>query len=150
MSITFKTTFMKTKITQAVIGGIIGTAAMSLVMFVAPMTGMPKMNPAEMLSGMMEAPSFIGWVLHFMIGIIFTLMYVFLLLPVLKKVSGKFLKGIIFGISAFIFAQISMAVIGAMIGEIPAPEGSMVLIAIGSVVGHLVFGVVAALFVADK
>lgn len=141
---------MKTKITQAVIGGIIGTAAMSLVMFVAPMMGMPKMNPAEMLSGMMGVPSSIGWVMHFMIGIIFTLMYVFLLLPILKKVNGKVLKGIIFGISAFIFAQIAMAVMGAMIGEIPTPEGSMVLIAIGSIVGHLVFGVVATLFVADK
>ncbi len=141
---------MKTKITQAVIGGVIGTAAMSLFMFVAPMIGMPKMNPAEMLSGMMGVPSSIGWVMHFMIGIIFTLMYVFLLLPILKKVNGKVLKGIIFGIAAFVFAQIAMAVMGAMFGEIPAPEGNMALIAIGSIVGHLVFGVVAALFVADK
>lgn len=141
---------MKTKIAQAVIGGLIGTAAMSLVMFVAPMMGMPKMNPPEMLSGVMGVPSSIGWVMHFMIGIIFTFMYVFLLLPILKKVNGKVLKGIIFGIAAFVFAQIAMAVMGAMFGEIPAPEGSMVLIAIGSVVGHLVFGVVAALFVADK
>lgn len=141
---------MKTKVTQAVTGGLIGTAAMSLVMFVAPMMGMPKMNPAEMLSGMMAIPSFIGWMMHFMIGIIFTLMYVFLLLPILKEVNGKVLKGIIFGIAAFIFAQIAMALMGAMFGEMPSPEGSMVLIAIGSIFGHLVFGVVAALFVSEN
>lgn len=141
---------MKTKISQAVIGGLVGTAAMTMVMFIAPMMGLPKMNPAQMLSGMMGLPLFAGWMGHFMIGIIFTLMYTFLLYPLLKKVSSRVLKGVIFGLAAFVFAQIAMAVMGAMLGGMPAPEGSMVLVVMGSVIGHLVFGIVAAQFVVEK
>lgn len=141
---------MKTKISQAVIGGLVGTAAMTMVMFIAPMMGMPKMSPPAMLSTMMGVPLFAGWIGHFMIGVIFTLMYAFLLYPLLKKVSGRIFKGILFGLAAFIFAQIAMAMMGAMLGGMPAPEGNMVLVAMGSVIGHLVFGVVAALFVVEK
>lgn len=141
---------MKTKISQAVIGGLVGTAAMTMVMFIAPMMGLPKMSPPAMLSMMMGVPLFAGWIGHFMIGIIFTIMYAFLLYPLLKKVSGRVLKGIVFGLAAFIFAQIAMAVMGAMLGGMPAPEGSMVLVLMGSVIGHLVFGVVAAQFVVEK
>lgn len=141
---------MKTKISQAVTGGLVGTAAMTMVMYVAPMMGMPKMSPPAMLSMMMGVPLFAGWIGHFMIGIIFTIMYAFLLYPLLKKVSGRVLKGILFGLAAFIFAQIAMAVMGAMLGNMPAPEGSMVLVLMGSIIGHLVFGIVAALFVVEK
>lgn len=141
---------MKTKIAQAIIGGLVGTAAMTMVMFIAPLMGMPKMNPAAMLSMMMGLPLIVGWIMHFMIGIIFTLLYVFLLLPVLKKVGSTFLKGLIFGIAAFIVAQIAMPIIGAMLGGMPSPEGNMILIAMGSIIGHLVFGVVSALFVKNE
>ena len=70
---------MKTKIQKSVLGGLVGTAVMTLVIFLAPMMGMPKMNPAEMLSSMMGVPILIGWIMHFMTGIIFALGYVFLL-----------------------------------------------------------------------
>lgn len=141
---------MKTKISQAVIGGLVGTAAMTMIMYIAPMMGMPKMSPPAMLSMMMGVPLFAGWIGHFMIGIIFTLMYAFLLFPILKKVSGRILKGIIFGLAAFVFAQIAIGAMGAILGNMPAPEGNMVLIAMGSMIGHLVFGIVAAQFVAEK
>jgi len=51
---------MNTKIQQAVLGGIVATTVMTMVMFEAPFIGMPKMNPAEMLAGMMVLPLFIG------------------------------------------------------------------------------------------
>ncbi len=141
---------MKTKISQAIIGGLVGTAAMTMVMFIAPMMGMPKMSPPAMLSMMMGLPLTIGWVFHFMIGIIFTLLYVLLLLPVLRKISSKVPKGIIFGFAAFIVAQIAIPVMGTMFGGTPSPEGNMILIAMGSIIGHLIFGVVAALFVTNE
>jgi uncharacterized membrane protein YagU involved in acid resistance len=138
---------MKTKITQAVIGGIVATIVMSLVTFMGPYMGLPKMNPAAMLSMMMNVPVFLGWIMHFMIGIIFALMYVFLLLPLLGKVKSRILKGVIFGMAAFVFAQIAMMVMGAMFGNMPSPEGSMALMMIGSIMGHIIYGIVVALFV---
>jgi hypothetical protein len=39
---------------------------------------------------------------------------------------------------------------GAMLGNMPKPEGSMMLMMLGSIMGHVVFGIVVALFVKDN
>lgn len=136
---------MKTKIQKSIIAGIVGTAVMTIVMFLAPMMGMPKMNPAAMLSAMMGVPILIGWIMHFMTGIIFALGYVFLLSNLVKKINSKVVKGAIFGIGVFIFAQVMMAIMEAVMGGMPAPQGNMLLMFIGSVMGHLVYGIVTVL-----
>ncbi|OQX73751.1 MAG: hypothetical protein B6D61_12180 [Bacteroidetes bacterium 4484_249] len=141
---------MKTKIQQSVIGGIVGTAVMTIIMFLAPMMGMPKMNPAEMLSGMMGFPIIIGWFMHFMIGVTFALGYVFFFNNLLKKINSKVLKGTIFGFSVFIFAQIMMAMMETIMGGMPSPEGNMLLMFIGSIMGHLVFGILTVVFIGLK
>jgi len=141
---------MKTKIQQAVLGGIVATAVMTMVMFVAPLMGMPKMNPAAMLAGMMGFPIIIGWVMHFMVGVIFALAYVFLFSGIFAKISSKIVKGALFGLVVFLFAQVMMAVIGAVMGGMPSPEGSMTLVILGSMMGHIVYGIVVALFVPNK
>ena len=145
-----KIKIMKTKITQSVIGGLVATLVMTMVMFIGPFMGMPKMNPAAMLSMMMGVPVFVGWIMHFMAGVIFALMYVFLLLPLLKNVKSKIAKGAIFGMAAFVLAQIAMMGMGAMLGNMPKPEGSMMLMMLGSIMGHVVFGIVVALFVKEE
>ncbi len=141
---------MKTKIQQAVLGGIVATIVMTMVMFVAPLMGLPKMNPAAMLAGMMGLPIIIGWIMHFMIGVIFALAYVFLFSDVLGKISSKIVKGALFGFIVFVFAQVMMAVIGAVMGGMPAPAGSMTLVILGSIMGHIIYGIVVALFVPNK
>lgn len=140
---------METKIKQSLIGGIIGTAVMTMIMFVAPIMGMPKMNPATMLSMMMGFPLAIGWIIHFMIGIIFALIYAFFFIQLVRKVNSNLLKGAIFGLAAFVFAQIAIGIMGAMLGGMPQPEGSMMLMMIGSIMGHVIFGVVVTAFVKE-
>lgn len=141
---------MTNKIQKAMIGGIIGTAVMTVVMMIAPMMGMPKMNPPQMLSMMMGFPIIVGWIVHFMIGVIFAMAYAFLFINVVKKVNNNILKGAIFGMAVFIFAQIMMAIMGAMMGGMPPMEGSMMLIMIGSIMGHVIFGIVVAMFVKEQ
>lgn len=138
---------MKTKISQAVIGGIIATLVMTMVMFVAPYMGLPKMNTAAMLSMMMSVPVLIGWGIHIMIGIVFALAYVFLFVPILKKVKNRIVKGTIFGLAIFVFAQIMMVVMGAILGGMSSPEGSMLLIMLGGIIGHIVYGIIVSLLV---
>jgi hypothetical protein len=137
---------MSIKLKQSLISGITGTAVMTAIMFIAPMLGMPEMNPAAMLAGMMGVPVTIGWLMHFMIGVIFAASYVYLFHPKVN-IKSKALKGAVFGFAVFIFAQIEMAVMGAMMGGMPQPEGSMLLMAIGSIMGHVIFGIVVALLV---
>lgn len=140
---------MTTKIKQAFIGGIIGTAVMTVVMMIAPMMGMPKMNPPEMLSMMMGFPIVVGWLMHFMIGIIFAMAYAFFFFNFVKKVSNNILKGAIFGFAVFIFAQIMMAIMGMMF-TMPPMEGSMILVMVGSIIGHVIFGITVTMFVKEQ
>lgn len=139
---------MTNKIQKAIIGGIAGTVAMTMVTLIAPMMGMPKMSPPEMLSMMMGFPIVVGWMMHFMIGIIYAMMYAFILINVLKKISNNILKGAIFGMFAFVFGQIMIAVMSKMF-PMPAMEGSMMLMMVGSVIGHLVFGITTVQFIKE-
>jgi hypothetical protein len=141
---------MNTKIIQSLIGGVIGAAIMSIGMWAAPILGIPKMSPPDMLSMMLGVPIIIGWFMHFMIGIIFAMTYAFFFINLINKISNPIFKGIIFGLAVFIFAQIMLAILGAIIEGIPPMEGSMILIMVGSIIGHIVFGIVVALFVKEE
>ena len=133
---------MNTKIQKSVLAGIIGTAIMTVVMMIAPMMGMPKMSPPDMLAGMLGMPVFVGWLMHFMIGIVFAFAYTYLC--IFKwKIDNVYLKGAVFGIIVFIFAQIMMATMGAMM-PMPAMEGSIMLTMLGSLMGHIIFGMAVA------
>lgn len=134
---------MKSKITQTILAGLVATAVMTGFMFLAPMMGLPKMNPAEMLSGMMGVPLMVGYLMHFMIGVIFAAAYVYLFNPKVH-ISSKILKGALFGFTVFIFAQVMMFIIGKMM---PMPQDNMMLMMLGSLIGHLVYGIVVALIV---
>ena len=126
------------KIQKSIIAGIIGTAVMTLVMMIAPMMGLPKMSPPKMLAGMMNAPIFVGWIMHFMIGIIFAFAYTYLC--IFKwKINNVYLKGVVFGVIIFIFAQIVRMMMGGQM-----PEGSMALAIMGGLIGHIIFGMVVA------
>lgn len=141
---------MSNKITQSLLGGIVATGVMTAVMMIAPMMGMPKMSPPALLAMMMGVPIGIGWLMHFMIGITFALSYAFLFINVVNKIRTNALKGVIFGFAAFVFAQVAMAVMGAMFGGMPPMQGSMALVMIGSLMGHIIFGIVVALFVKEQ
>lgn len=145
---------MKPGILKSVIGGIIATLAMTAIMFMAPFMGLPEMNAAKMLSDMMHIPLALGWMMHFMIGVIFAITYGQLIIKWLGKINSKVLRGAIFGVVVFVFAQIMMA---AMDAVMPAPKMSMpdahvnmALMMVGSIFGHLVYGIVVALIVVPQ
>ncbi len=62
---------MENKFVRSILAGVVATAMMTVFMFMAPMMGFPKMNPADMLSGMLGVSPIVGWIMHFMIGSIF-------------------------------------------------------------------------------
>ena len=141
---------MQTKIKQSVISGIVANVVMTLLMVLGGAIGMPKMSPPDMLAGMMKLPMAAGWVMHFIIGIIFAAGYVFFFNNWLKKISNKIVRGAVYGVVAFIVAQISIPLMGAIFGDavMPQPdEGSKALMMIGSAMGHVIFGIVIALLV---
>jgi len=124
---------MNINIGRTVLAGIIGTVAMTAVgLWVAPLMGMPPMNPAVMLSGAMGGSMALGWMAHFMIGITLAAGYALFgsALP-----GPGWISGALFGIAPFLMAQIAVMPMMGM----PFFSGSAAM-AIGSLVGHLVYG----------
>lgn len=135
---------MNNKILRSIVAGILATIAMTAMMMIAAKMGMPKMEPPKMLATTMGFSVIIGWVMHFMIGIIFALLYAFIIKNWLTKISSNLGKGVVFGIIAFVLALVSMAVMMQMFPSMQTPSGSMILILMGALMGHILFGIVVA------
>ena len=118
---------------KAIIAGIVGTVVMTLVsVVVAPMMGMPKMNPADMLAGQMGGNMALGWAAHFMVGIVFAIVYG----AVAPSLPGPpVLRGALYGVAPWLLSQVVMMPMMGM-GMF---SGSMMM-AGGSLVGHLLYG----------
>lgn len=141
-------------ILSAVISGIVGTIAISAVMAMAPLMGMPKMDIVGMLSTMFGKPNkVLGWIMHFMMGVVFALIYA--LLWSIGIGSAGWLSGLIFGAVHWLVVGLMMAMIpvmhvGIKNGDVEAPGLWMtnqggILAFIGGLMGHMIFGLVAAL-----
>lgn len=120
---------------RAALAGIVGTVVMTVVsVWIAPMMGMPRMNPAEMLAGAMGGVLALGWIAHFMIGTVLALAYA-AVAPMLP--GSPPVKGALYGIAPFLLAQIAVMPMMGM----PLFSGSAVM-AMGSLIGHLIYGAV--------
>ncbi len=137
---------------SAVIAGIAATAMMTIFTFIAPLMGI-KMNIPEMLASTMGLPIVFGWVAHFMVGIILAIIYAGIYVPIAN--SGSSLKsGAIFSIFPWLMAQIIiMPMMSAMkgMGFIAGLFSGSLILAMASLIGHLVYGVVLGkLYNAEK
>lgn len=140
---------MNLKLKKSLISGIAGTFIMTIFGFLGPLIGLPKMNPASMLSSITGFPVIVGWIIHFSTGIIFAAAYVYIFLPKVK-IGNKYIKGALYGMVVFLFAQIVMGMMTAIVGGMPEPGDSMMLMMVGSILGHLVFGIVVALIAKEQ
>ncbi len=134
---------MKVNLTKALIAGLVGTAAMTgMSVYGAPMMGMAPMNPAEMLSGQMGGSLSMGWAAHVMIGIVLAIVYA----AVATRLPGPpVMRGALFGVAPWLMAQV---VVMPMMG-MGLFSGSMMM-AGGSLVGHLIYGGVVGLVYGDS
>jgi uncharacterized membrane protein YagU involved in acid resistance len=129
---------MKIDFARAAVAGLIATLVMTAVgLWIAPLMGMPAMNPAEMLAGNMGGNVALGWAAHLMIGVVLGLGYAF----VARWVPGPpLLRGALYALAPFLAAQIMVMPMMGM----PIFSGSAVM-AMGSLLGHLVYGAVLGL-----
>jgi uncharacterized membrane protein YagU involved in acid resistance len=133
---------MQSKTATIVISGIIATAAMTLMGIIAPVLGMPKMMVGNMLAGFMGVPMAVGWIAHFIIGIILAAGYVLVVGPVLP--GSRVVRGMLYSLIPFILAQIAvMPIMGAGFFSSNTPAPAMMVMA--SLIGHLVYGAILGL-----
>lgn len=120
---------------KSILAGLAGTTAMTGVMQMAPMMGMPPMNIGEMLGSMMGGMTALGWVAHFMIGTAFGVGYAAVLAGRLPGPAA--VRGMLFALAPWMMAQV---VVMPMMGA--GFFSGSALAAMGSLLGHLVFGAV--------
>ena len=121
--------------TRAVIGGLVATAAMTVLMLMAPAMGLPPMNIGAMLGSVMGGSLVLGWMAHFVIGTVLAIIYAAFFAARLP--GPGYLRGALYGLLPWIAAQIVvMPMMGA--GLFGGSFGG----AFGSLMGHLVYGAV--------
>ncbi len=133
---------------RAILGGFVATLVMTMIVYVAPMMGMPKMDIAAMLGSMMShqmpAPMsgawLIGMMMHFAGGtIIYPLIYTYLLYRILP--GSPWLKGLIWGLILWLLSQtMVMPMMGMGVFSANAPQRMMSVM--GSLMGHIIYGVI--------
>ncbi|MEX2182654.1 MAG: DUF6789 family protein [Gemmatimonadaceae bacterium] len=126
---------MRINLGKAIAAGIIGTLVMTAVgLWMAPMMGIPRMNPAEMLAGQMGGSLVLGWAGHLMIGSILAVGYA----AVASRLPGPVaIRGAVYALAPFLMAQIAVMPMMGM----PLFSGSIPM-AMGSLIGHIVYGAV--------
>jgi uncharacterized membrane protein YagU involved in acid resistance len=133
-------------IKSAVVAGLIATVAMTMFTFMAALMGF-EMDIPKMLSSSMSAPIVIGWLAHFMIGTILAINYASIYLPNIKQIAGA-KSGAIFSIISWLMVQIIVMPMMSMINGGSYTSGlfsGSIMIAMASLIGHLLFGVVLGL-----
>lgn len=139
---------------KALVGGFVGTVLITALMYGGPLMGFPRMDIATMLGTMVVAdpgPAFwVGMLIHFMMGtVILALAYAALyrFLPGPPWARGA-IWGLVFWVLAMAVVMPMMSVIHPMVAtsRMPAPGffslNMGVLAPIGSLIGHLIYGVV--------
>ncbi len=125
-------------LSRAIVAGVIGTAAMTLMTTMAGLMGI-KMDIPAMLSGFMNVPTAVGWLAHFMIGTMFAIIYAALFASRLP--GAPWMRGALYGLFPFLLAQIAvMPMMGMGLFTANAPNQWMLVM--GSMIGHLVYGAV--------
>ena len=124
---------------KAIVAGLAGTLAMTMVMLMAPLMGMPPMPVGKMLADFMGMPEALGWIAHFMIGTVLALIYVSVFASRLPG-SGV-VRGALYGLLPWLLSQVMvnpMMGAGIFASNTPAP----VMMVIGSLMGHMIYGAV--------
>jgi uncharacterized membrane protein YagU involved in acid resistance len=126
---------------RAAAAGLIGTGVMTALLLVEPSVGLPKIAMGQVLSTALGLASAhlatgaaLGWVLHFVMGILLALLYAGVFD---RRLPGPpLLRGLVYGGLVFAAAQlIFMPLVGGGVFS----HGDLELLT-GSLIGHLVFG----------
>lgn len=135
---------------RAFLGGVAGTPVMTAVMMMASAMGMPKMDVAAILGGMLSKvlpiPNSFAWVvglmMHLVIGSV-VLSSIFVLAYKYLPLSSPLGKGFSYGTVVWLMAEVLvMPMMGAGLFSLKMPQGAT--LAIASLLGHLIYGVVLA------
>ena len=128
---------------KAFVAGISATVVMTLFTYMGGMMNI-KMDIPAMLGSVFGGSLTIGWVMHFMIGIILSMNYGLIFYSKFN-INPTWLRGAIFGIIPWLMSQIIVMPMMSMVNGMSYSSGlfsGSIMMAMASLVGHLIFGAV--------
>lgn len=147
---------MEFDLLQALVAGLVATVAMTIMMYGAPVMGMPRMDIATMLgsmTGVLRGPAAfgVGMVMHFLNGtVIFPLIFAAAAQGLAEDLTVVW--GLAWGALLFVLANaVMMPMLGLVHAEVKAGRMSApgflalnwgMLVPLGSLLGHLLYGLV--------
>ncbi len=132
------------KLVMGMLAGFAASVVLSVIMLVKGMMGiMPDLNVIDMLAGQMNSGPLLGWIAHFMIGIIgYGLVYALVFAS--HATGGHPTRGMLLGLSGWLLMMVMlMPMMGAGIFGLQMPSGIMVPVA--TLILHLIFGLTLGL-----
>lgn len=129
---------MRVDVRKALLGGAVGTAVMTLMMYgVAPMIVGKPMDVAGMLAAFLRSSWTMGFLMHGLNGIvIFPLFYIYALHAVLP--GSPWMKGTLWGVILWFVSQVLvMPMMGA--GSFSAHAGGLMAV-MASLIAHVIYG----------
>ncbi|MCH8024951.1 MAG: hypothetical protein IIB43_09620 [Candidatus Marinimicrobia bacterium] len=123
-------------IRKIVMAGVAGTLAMTVFRMLGPIVNIPKMDMGMMLgvkNPMMAMPYWMGWMMHFVIGIILTFIYAAFLMDKLPSDGWK--QGAIYSILPWLLMSLALAPMMGM-----GLFGGTIMAGVGGLLGHLAYG----------
>lgn len=145
---------MEFNLVAALVGGFVGTVAMTALLMMAPRMGMPEMDVPGLLGSMFGAPGnrMMGLAMHVMMGLIFGVIYGALFSAIAANII---LLGVLIGIVHWLVVGMAMGMVpmmhaGIRSGAVEAPgvymmrKGGMMSF-MGGLLGHVVYGLVVGI-----
>ena len=115
---------------RATVAGVLGSLAFSAVgIWLTPLLGLARSNPTDMLAENLGGNMALAWAAHLAIGAVLAVIYA----SVATRLPGPpAMRGALFALAPWLL----VVLMSALSGMLAAP------MAIGSLVGHLVYGIV--------
>lgn len=130
-------------IKSALFAGFVATTAMTAFTYMAPLMGF-EMNIPKMLAATMGTSIILGWIAHYMVGEILAIGFVALFLQKLNK-DANAVNGSLFALIPWLMVQVivmPMMIIMEGGSYIQGFFSGSFMIAMASLVGHLIYGAV--------
>lgn len=130
---------MENKPVSAIMGGLAGTAVITGVMLIVSQLGLPDIDYGSMIAQFTGTTPFIGWVLHFVMGIALAFLYVYFFREFLP---GSFaVKGMLFSVLPYVLTVIMLfPLLSQDMGS--SKTQSVGVFLVGTMAAYLAFGLV--------
>jgi len=124
---------------------LVATAVMTVFMVIAQYLVLPTIDPGTLLGTMFGGNKVAGWIIHFVIGVLMALPYVFFFNKWIPA-ENKYLRGTLYGILVFVFSEFVFTVINLLGYANTGDLKGMALMVTGNAIIYMIYGTVLGAF----